>query len=991
MGKIGYRFSNHDIKSSFNREIVYVTNLLGKEVAGNVGRHPLFFKHFLNNPPEGYIYKIAKHQTKLSINKIYLSFNRFIFGNYAESDVFSPALYKSIFKLFNYARKNTVDFEILGKFIRSRNYGDSLFYIADSEGLLLFSTYALTLPDLNRPWIIEIEDVITLFDPFLKNGDTKDIDIRRTDFFKLFKRLYESPHCKRIITHMKSTADSIPALFGSESITNKVSYIPPAVDVPVNIKIDYPENEINILFSNSWNQQKEGFYLRGGIDVIRAFIFIAKKYPNVSLIIRSTIPDNIKELLKDLILEKRIQIFEDKLDSKKWEEIKSKCHIYLLPAARIHVASLLEAMSCGMAVICSDGWGFEEYIEDGVNGLIVSGRYGNVSWIDSENGLLREYYSPMFAENESVIIQIMAKIEYLMENPERFLEIRKRARQTVEDKYSAAKYDKSFKRVLDDIYSEGNIGNASLENKAEKKPEYDSKLPLFFNEFVLTKDETGRYIVKTSEDYHLDNENILFYSYAYLECLDYISSGFKYNRNSIKFNKPMISIIKKIYRYMSVIKSNNNNLQNKDRKLIIYAGKVKPFVDTKVGSHPVFNFINYPPEGYSFRYHDEFDNSFFIRLYRLIFIYIQIILLSFKALVKGIPIRFVINFFKTRGGTRYQVEMPVGSKITVLYPTYPFTYGQHSWYIEIEDMLTLMVPFYYNGNPNIELNKKSSIIKMLEIMFESSRFKGVICHLKSTAEGLREIFSRNNKVKQKIFHIPLGMPLDSQAYFKKKSTADNKKIKILFMNGWAQDPRASFRRGLLNALESFDRLCKINDDAVLILRTKLPSLRKKYVDLVENGVKSRRIVLIENKLSKSDIENIYHDSDILLFPAYRIAVTTLLQAMAHSLAIVASDGFGIEEYIKDGVNGLIARGIYGESGYIDKQGIFREDYACSLNINEEVVNNSVRLMKLLIEDKKLMSSIQFNARKAVEDEFSMEMWNKRFADVLAYNGKLKIK
>ena len=987
MEKIRYRPSNHDMKSSFNKEIVYVTNLLGKEIAGNVGRHPLFFKHFLSNPPEGYIYKIAKHQTKLSINKIYLKFNRFVLGNYVKSDVFSPVLYKSIFKLFNYARKNAVDFEIIDKFIRSRNYGDTLFYTANSEGLLLFSTYALTLPDLNRPWIIEIEDVITLFDPFLKNGDTKDIDIHGAGFFKLFKRLYESPHCKRIITHMKSTADSIPSLFGSESITNKISYIPPAVDVPVNIKIDYPKNEINILFSNSWHQQEGGFFFRGGIDAIIAFIFIAKQYPDVSLIIRSTIPDNVKMLLKDLILEKRIQIFEDKLDSKKWDEIKSKCHIYLLPAARIHVASLLEAMSCGMAVICSDGWGFEEYIEDGVNGLIVSGRYGNVSWIDSENGLLREYYSPMFAENESVIIQIMAKIEYLMENPERFLEIRKTARQTVEDKYSTAKYDKSFKRVLDDIYSEGNIGHASLKNKAEKKHIDDSILPLFFDELVLTKDETGRYIVKTSEDYHLDNENILFSSFAYLECLDYINRSFKDNGNNIKSNKEII-IMKKIYRYTSVIKSNNNS-GDKGRKLIIYAGKVKPFVDTKVGSHPVFNFVNYPPEGYSFRYHDEFDNYFFIRLYRLIFIYVQIIFLASKAIVKGIPLSFVKHFFKTRGGTQYQVEMPVGSKTTVLYPTYPFTYGQHSWFIEIEDMLTLMVPFCYNGNPNIELNKESSIIRMLEIMFESSRFKGVICHLKSTADGLREIYSGNRKVKEKIFHIPLGMSLDSPVYFQKKNITDNKKIKILFMSGWAQDPRASFRRGLLNALESFDRLCKINDDAVLILRTKLPSLRKKYMDLVEDGVKSRRIVLIENKLSKSDIEKIYHDSDILLFPAYRMAVTTLLQAMAHSLAIVASDGYGIEEYIKDGVNGLIARGIYGKSGYIDKQGIFREDYVCSLDINEEVVNNSVRLMKLLIEDKKLMNSIQFNARKAVDDEFSMEMWNKRFADVLAYSSKLK--
>ena len=39
--------------------------------------------------------------------------------------------------------------------------------------------------------------------------------------------------------------------------------------------------------------------------------------------------------------------------------------IYLLPSARIHVVSILQAMSYGLAVVASDGWGIEEYIEHG--------------------------------------------------------------------------------------------------------------------------------------------------------------------------------------------------------------------------------------------------------------------------------------------------------------------------------------------------------------------------------------------------------------------------------------------------------------------------------------------------------------------------------------------------------------------------------------------------------------------------------------------------
>ncbi|EQD24488.1 MAG: hypothetical protein D084_Lepto4C00429G0003, partial [Leptospirillum sp. Group IV 'UBA BS'] len=53
-------------------------------------------------------------------------------------------------------------------------------------------------------------------------------------------------------------------------------------------------------------------------------------------------------------MNKRILVYDEKLDSDEWDEIRRQCHIYLLPAARIHVVSLLEAMSYGMAVICSD-------------------------------------------------------------------------------------------------------------------------------------------------------------------------------------------------------------------------------------------------------------------------------------------------------------------------------------------------------------------------------------------------------------------------------------------------------------------------------------------------------------------------------------------------------------------------------------------------------------------------------------------------------------
>lgn len=993
------------MSEKITKEILYVTSLLDKKALGNVGRHPLFLNHFFQSAPEGYRYRNAMHQVKWSLNRRVLEFNRFIFGGDTKSDSFSPELYISVIKLFLFCMKNGINFETFKGFIRSRNENDSLFDLPKSDELILFSTFPFILPDMDRKWIIEIEDSTTLFFPFIRNGETLDVDLQRMPVFKIFRHLFESPNCKQILCHMKSTADSLPLIFNSETIKNKVSYIPVGITLLDNNPVRPPTNRINILFSNSWNQDIAGFFLRGGLDVVKAFRKIAKKYPNVTLILRSNFPDKgdlnhkntraiieLKNELKELILKKRVLIYDEKMNSSEWDEIRRQSHIYMIPAARIHVASTLEAMSFGMVVICSDGWGFEEYIEDGVTGLVIRGRHGKTSWIDPENGILREDYSSMFKESPEVVDQIVEKIDFLVNHPEQFLKLRQQAKEFVEKKYTLSRWNKSFKIVLDNINSGIKIADpASKQSKGRDKHQEPSiGIPLFFNEKVLDKDETGKYIVQSSEDYHTENGNVLFSSYGYSECLSYIQHGLETsepNFLSIKILKYIFAISKKYYKFIKPIVTIIIKYFTREKNTIIYyAGRVCPFVETKVGSHPVFNFIFHPPAGYEFRYHNESGNYLIVNIYRIVFVRIQIIILSVKALLRGIPVSFIKSFFASRI-IDHQKELPTGSDVLVLYPTYPFMCGQHSWFIEIEDMLTLMVPFAFNGNPNPGLTRESPIIRMLELMFESKRFKGVICHLLSTSEGLRKIFSNNPKVASKIFHIPLGIPVPPPVIrMNPKSLNKKKPIKILFLNGWAQDPRAFFRRGGLDAIESFSILSETCDNVTLVFRSNLPLLNKKYINLINEGKKRGTIQHINGKIPKEELQKIYQDCDILLFPASRIAVTTLLQGMANSLAVVASDGFGIEEYIEDGVDGLIARGFYGKTGYIDEEGIFRENYIPSLAGNKEVVDNSVRLMKLLIEDENYMRIIQCNARKSVEKKFSMDSWNTRLVDVLEQTG-----
>ncbi len=44
------------------------------------------------------------------------------------------------------------------------------------------------------------------------------------------------------------------------------------------------------------------------------------------------------------------------------EVLHANSHLFVLPAARVHIVSLLQAMAAGLAVVASDGWGIEEHI-----------------------------------------------------------------------------------------------------------------------------------------------------------------------------------------------------------------------------------------------------------------------------------------------------------------------------------------------------------------------------------------------------------------------------------------------------------------------------------------------------------------------------------------------------------------------------------------------------------------------------------------------------
>jgi glycosyltransferase involved in cell wall biosynthesis len=334
------------------------------------------------------------------------------------------------------------------QFLHTRHLRSQLL-LSSQRGLVFLTSMPYTYGQ--NPWVIEIEDTTTLFYPLIKNGGTCDLQIKESPYFPIIKTLLESDQCKGIVTHIRSTSDMLPTLFGSEIIRKKVFYTPLGVKPPLRWqrherRADH--EEIHLLFINSWCQVPENFYVRGGLDVLEAFAILHERYPQLRLTMRTALPaldDHYYRILES----GWVRVINRFLPAEEMAALHANSHVFLLPAARVHIVSLLQAMSYGLAVVASDGWGMEEYLHHERNGLIVKGRYGKVSWADEAAGMLREDYEPMALADAVVVQGIVDAVSRLVEDSRLRARLGRAARADVETKYTVERWNQNLKMVFD--------------------------------------------------------------------------------------------------------------------------------------------------------------------------------------------------------------------------------------------------------------------------------------------------------------------------------------------------------------------------------------------------------------------------------------------------------------------------------------------------------------------------------------------------------------
>ena len=300
---------------------------------------------------------------------------------------------------------------------------------------------------------IIIEDYITLFFPHIHNGSNYEWDYNNCPWLDDYKTLFKKENFKGIVCHMKQTLDSISIIFGNdETINNKLYYLKLAYESPITEFKKTNENKIILTFTNSFGGTENNFPLRGGNEVLLSFKnLIDKGYKNISLNLLGDIMVDetmlewvsncpfINRIPYDEIIYGRRMYFENTIHN-----ILQDTDIFLIPACRIHSMSVVRSLCYGNVVLGSDGWGFDEFLEEEFR---CEGQK-NLSYI--ENGVLKEKYSLYLPiPNHQLIESIETKLTNLINNISEIDRIKKNNLANSKIKYSKVHRDSEFEKIID--------------------------------------------------------------------------------------------------------------------------------------------------------------------------------------------------------------------------------------------------------------------------------------------------------------------------------------------------------------------------------------------------------------------------------------------------------------------------------------------------------------------------------------------------------------
>ncbi len=258
---------------------------------------------------------------------------------------------------------------------------------------LIHSTRGI-LPLNKKPWIVDIESGAAFSG--LNWNNLKNPLIQ-----KIIIKFLSSKYCKKIIPQSEAATISLLENIDCSSFKDKIETVYLAYRVQ---KLKRKKSDkVRLSFIG------RTFYEKGGHHLLEAFRILNKKYPGkLKLKYKGKVPKKRKLNLPN------VEYLENISDSKKfYDVIFGDCDIYVQPTTVDSFGvSILEAMSTGLPIVCTDDFTLPELVQDGYNGFLVK---SPSHWYDHRFDL-KDY--PMLASktNPQTVKEFVEKISILIED-----------------------------------------------------------------------------------------------------------------------------------------------------------------------------------------------------------------------------------------------------------------------------------------------------------------------------------------------------------------------------------------------------------------------------------------------------------------------------------------------------------------------------------------------------------------------------------------------
>jgi glycosyltransferase involved in cell wall biosynthesis len=290
----------------------------------------------------------------------------------------------------------------------------------------------------NLPWVVYFEFANAL----VAYGD---IRLCRS----LAQKALASRCCKKILPWSDWAKRTLYRSLDCRSFEEKIEVVHLAVGSKSFVR-ERDDDGLRLLFVGSTNfPNVYNFELKGGVEVVEAFLELSKKYDGLELVIRSWVPPEITEKCAK---QPNIMIFNSPLNEETLAHLFASSDVFVFPSHSNLGMAILEAMSYELPVVALGVYDVPEAVKDMKTGVLLSPspKVPYYTWNGEPNHHDRNFLLGIRRSRSRLVKQIVEKTSLLIEGTSLRRRIGREAKQLVEcGDFSIGKRNEKLKKIFD--------------------------------------------------------------------------------------------------------------------------------------------------------------------------------------------------------------------------------------------------------------------------------------------------------------------------------------------------------------------------------------------------------------------------------------------------------------------------------------------------------------------------------------------------------------